>query len=134
MTYYSYTYNKKILNEKPTALNQTNDIQAARSTAASEPTQQGQYSPNQTQPIDKDSVDVKVLKASDFIPSLEGKPWTAPVAIDVLVIQTKQHLYAVWTKACVLTLLKMAYTTLTTTAVLHKLMQRQPTKQTHYHE
>ncbi|MFC2566870.1 MAG: zonular occludens toxin family protein [Haemophilus parainfluenzae] len=79
MTYYSYTYNKKILNEKPTALNQTNDIQAARSTAASEPTEQGQYSPNQTQPTDKDSVDVKVLKASDFIPSLEGKPWTAPV-------------------------------------------------------
>ena len=67
------------MNEKPTALNQTNDIQAAHSTAASEPTQQGQYSPNQTQPAERNGVDVKVLKASDFIPSLDGKPWTAPV-------------------------------------------------------
>ena len=81
MSYYAWQYNKKLLmlDEKPkteqvqqTQAQQTQPMAATTNQAASSPT--GQYASNE---ITKETV--KTIKAEDYIPEIEGKPWTAPV-------------------------------------------------------
>lgn len=77
--YYAYAKNKEILFNEPSQSQAASAAVAPASgvdgeaQAAQSNTQAGQYSANQPENS------VKVLKASDYIPSIDGKPWTAPV-------------------------------------------------------
>lgn len=80
MMYFAYTKNKQILFDNPKAKTQAASAAVApadgavgEAQAAQSAPSAGQYSANQPENT------VKVLKASDYIPSLDGKPWTAPV-------------------------------------------------------